>query len=133
MPGVLAPAPPEPYPWERRLGATPLDDGLVEFRVWALDAEAVRVRVGDAEHALRHAGAGVHEGRVRARAGDDYAYLLNARDALPDPASRHQPHGLRGPSRVVDTRAFAWTDGDFAPHPLADLVVYELHVGTFSR
>ncbi|MBW3652588.1 MAG: malto-oligosyltrehalose trehalohydrolase [Actinobacteria bacterium] len=123
----------EVYPWERRLGATVLDEGIVEFRVWALGAEDVRVRVGGEEHALAPAGGGVHEAQVRAQSGEDYVYVL-AGDAggLPDPASRHQPGGLRGPSRVVDPRAFAWTDAAFTPHALADLVIYELHVGTFT-
>jgi maltooligosyltrehalose trehalohydrolase len=39
---------------------------------------------------------------------------------------------LRGPSRVLDPDAFAWTDADFEPPPLRDLVIYELHVGTFT-
>jgi len=122
------------YPWERRLGATPLGDGAVEFRVWALGAERVRVRVGDDEHALTHVGEGIHEGRVDAHAGEDYVYLLGEHetDGLPDPASRHQPEGLRGPSRIVDTRAFAWSDAGFAPRPLSEHVIYELHVGTFT-
>jgi maltooligosyltrehalose trehalohydrolase len=120
------------YPWERPLGATPLDDGVVEFRVWALDRDDVRVRLGDREHALAHAGHGVHEGRVPARPGDDYVYVLDGGEPLPDPATRHQPEGLRGPSRVVDPRAFAWTDADFQPPALADLVIYELHIGTFT-
>ncbi len=123
----------ELHPWERRLGATPLDDDAVEFRVWAPDAEHVRVRVGADEHALTHAGDGIHEGRVDALGGEDYVYLLDGGEhALPDPASRHQPAGLRGPSRIVDPKAFAWTDAAFAPHPLDDLVIYELHVGTFT-
>jgi maltooligosyltrehalose trehalohydrolase len=122
----------EVYPWERRLGATPLDDGIVEFRVWALGAENVRVRVGGAEHALTHVGEGVHEARVFAHGADEYVYLLDDGGALPDPASRHQPTGLRGPSRVIDAKAFAWTDEDFTPHPLSDLVIYELHIGTFT-
>ena len=129
------PAATEPYPWERRLGATPLDDDAVEFRVWALGADTVRVRVGDDEHALAPAGEGIHEGRVDAHGGEDYVYLLE-RDGevheLPDPASRHQPEGLRGPSRIVDAKAFAWTDGDFATRPLNEHVIYELHVGTFT-
>jgi maltooligosyltrehalose trehalohydrolase len=129
------------YPWERRLGATPLDDGIVEFRVWALAAERVRVRVGGAEHELGHAGEGIHEGRVATPAGEDYVYLLDGdgagdggtgERALPDPASRHQPAGLRGPSRIVDTQAFDWTDAGFRPHPLDELVIYELHVGAFT-
>jgi len=122
----------EPLPWERRLGSTPVGDGLTEFRVWAQHAVGeVRVRVGDREHALSDAGGGVHEARVAAHAGEDYVYVFGDH-ALPDPGSRHQPGGLRGPSRVVDTAVFAWTDHDFAPRPLAEQVIYELHVGTFT-
>jgi maltooligosyltrehalose trehalohydrolase len=122
----------EPLPWERPLGATPVDDGLVEFRVWAQDACEVRVRIGDREHDLADAGGGVHAARVPAQPGDDYVYLLGEH-ALPDPASRHQPGGLRGPSRVVDARAFAWTDDDFTLRSLAEQVIYELHIGTFTQ
>ncbi|HWC26529.1 MAG TPA: malto-oligosyltrehalose trehalohydrolase, partial [Solirubrobacteraceae bacterium] len=75
----------------------------------------------------------VHEAQVAARGGADYRYVLGDDGAeLPDPASRHQPEGLRGPSRVLDPKAFAWTDGDFVPHPPTDLVIYELHIGTFT-
>src|SRR5205814_7277782 len=48
------------------------------------------------------------------------------------PASRSQPYGVRGPSAVVDPAAFAWTDDGWAGVTLHDLVLYELHVGTFS-
>ena len=41
----------------------------------------------------------------------------SASDELPDPASRHQPEGLRGPSRIVDPRAFAWTDDGLRAAP----------------
>jgi maltooligosyltrehalose trehalohydrolase len=128
------PAAVDSCPWERPLGATPVDDDLVEFRVWALEADRVAVRVGeDREHELADAGHGVHEAQVPAHAGEDYVYLLDDRDPLPDPASRHQPEGLRGPSRIVDPRAFAWTDERFGPAPLTELVIYELHVGTFTE
>jgi maltooligosyltrehalose trehalohydrolase len=125
------PADIEYFPWERRLGATPLDDGSVQFRVWAPQRDDVWVRVGDREHALIPAGHGMHEVRVPAQAGEDYVYVLDGVD-LPDPSSRHQPAGLRGPSRIVDAAAFAWTDQDFTAPSLRDLVVYELHVGTFT-
>ncbi len=127
--------PDETRPWERRLGATALDDGLVEFRVWALDRDDVRVRIGDdeqREHALEHVGHGVHEARVPAQTGEDYVFVLDREQALPDPATRHQPEGLRGPSRVVDPRAFQWNDASFQPRPLAEQVIYELHIGTFT-
>jgi len=126
------PATDQSLPWERPLGAIPTGDGLVEFRVWALRTGEVRVRIADAEHALSDAGGGVHETVVAARAGEDYAFLLDGEHELPDPASRHQPAGLRGPSRIVDPRAFAWSDGGFKPRPLAEQVIYELHVGTFT-
>jgi maltooligosyltrehalose trehalohydrolase len=122
----------EPYPWERPLGATPIDDGLVEFRVWALYPDGVRLRVGDRRHRMHDAGHAIYEARVEARAGEDYAYLLGEERELPDPASRCQPAGLRGPSRIVDPRALRWTDEHFIAHPLSDLVIYELHVGTFT-
>ena len=51
---------------------------------------------------------------------------------LPDPASRWQPDGLRGPSAVVDPAAFEWSDATWHPPVLHDLVLYELHVGTFT-
>jgi len=125
----------ESYVWERPLGATPLDDGLVEFRVWALNADDPQLRVGDRRHSMDHAGRGIYEAKVEARAGEDYGYLLGGEDGgeLPDPLSRSQPEGLRGPSRIIDSRAFEWTDDDFRPHALADLVIYELHIGTFTR
>src|SRR3954470_22827953 len=120
------------YPWERALGAVPGDDGTVEFRVWAPHPERVDVRVGGADHALADEGFGVRCARVPAHAGDDYWFVLDGRE-LPDPASRWQPHGLRGPSRVVDPGAFAWTDaGWHGGAELRDAVLYELHVGTFT-
>ncbi len=119
------------YPWERPLGAVPVGDGLVEVRAWAPAAEGVRVRIGDREHALADVGFGMREARVPGRAGEDYVLVLDG-DELPDPASRHQPAGLRGPSRIVDPRRFAWTDAGFRPPDLAGLVIYELHIGTFT-
>jgi maltooligosyltrehalose trehalohydrolase len=120
------------YPWERALGAVPRGDGTVEFRVWAPHPERVDVRVNGTDHELRPEGYGVRSAVVEARAGDDYAYVLDGRE-LPDPATRHQPAGLRGPSRIVDPGAFEWTDaGRHGGAELRDAVLYELHVGTFT-
>jgi maltooligosyltrehalose trehalohydrolase len=113
---------------QRPFGAVPVEGGRVRFRVWAPAGEPTLIVRGE-EHSLTDAGDGVWEADVAARDGDDYVYRLNGRE-LPDPASRFQPEGVRGPSRVVDTSRFA-----IAPGPeltLDDLVLYELHVGTFS-
>jgi maltooligosyltrehalose trehalohydrolase len=121
------------YPWERALGAVPGDDGTVEFRVWAPHPERVDVRVGGADHELTPEGYGIRSARVQAKAGDDYVFVVDGRE-LPDPASRWQPAGLRGPSRIVDPRQFEWTDGGrHGGAELRDAVLYELHVGTFTE
>ncbi|HEV2768944.1 MAG TPA: alpha-amylase family glycosyl hydrolase, partial [Solirubrobacteraceae bacterium] len=118
-------------PWEQPLGATPLEDGRTRFRVWAPRPHEVVLRVEGVDHELHEEGHGVLVADVEAGHGDSYAYVLDGH-ALPDPCTRHQPEGLRGPSRVVDPARFAWTDGGWRGVPLAELVLYELHVGTFS-
>ena len=115
----------------QKLGAIPVGSDRVAFRVWAPRAASVAVRVAGAEHALWRADDGTWSAAVSARAGDDYVFVLDDARAWPDPCSRWQPEGVRGPSRVLDTRAF-----DIARRPelsLNELVLYELHVGTFSQ
>jgi maltooligosyltrehalose trehalohydrolase len=119
------------YPWERPLGASPTGDGRVTFRAWAPAAEHVAVRAGGDEHALADEGFGVRSATIAAQVGDDYELVLDGA-AWPDPCSRWQPAGLRGPSRVLDAGAFAWTDGGWTGVRVEDLVVYELHIGTFT-
>jgi maltooligosyltrehalose trehalohydrolase len=123
---------PEPtYTWERPLGARPVGPGRTAFRVWAPRAERLALRVRGAEHPLSDAGYGIFEAQAEAGHGDDYAFLVDG-TALPDPCTRWQPEGLRGPSRVLDTGAFAWTDADWRAPDLREVVLYELHVGTFT-
>jgi maltooligosyltrehalose trehalohydrolase len=120
------------YPWERPLGAHVLVDGRAEFRVWAPSATTVSLIVGDRTHALVDAGYGMYETEIPAIAGEDYAFVLDGTE-LPDPSSRWQPHGLRGRSRLLDARQLLSAhDGFTAPVP-DQLLIYELHVGTFSE
>jgi maltooligosyltrehalose trehalohydrolase len=111
----------------RRLGAVPVADGAVEVCVWAPGAREVSVRAAE-ESALERDG----EYWVGRFAGDDYCLLVDG-EAWPDPCSRWQPEGVRGPSRVLDTAAFEWSDDGWSGLSLDDLVIYELHVGTFSE
>jgi maltooligosyltrehalose trehalohydrolase len=117
--------------WQR-LGAVPLPAGAVEFRVWAPDAARVDVRLDGGDRPLEPLGEGVFAGEAPAAPGDDYRFVLDGGAAWPDPCSRRQPEGVRGPSRVVDTSAFTWTDGGWGGVALAELALYELHVGTFT-
>jgi maltooligosyltrehalose trehalohydrolase len=53
------------------------------------------------------------------------------KNELPDPASRYQPDGVHGPSAVVD-QGFSWSDENWKGLPLKEMIIYELHVGTFT-
>lgn len=64
--------------------------------------------------------------------GTRYMFVLPGGVERPDPASRHQPEGVHGPSAVVDPR-FAWSDADWRGIPLQKYVIYEMHVGTFTE
>jgi len=124
----------EPYPWELALGARPVDDGRTEFRVWAPRAETVQLRLGGETLPMTDAGFGIHETVVAVpdRAHPtDYEYVVDGRP-LPDPCTRWQPEGLRGPSRLFDARSLPGAGDGFAAARGQDLVIYELHVGTFS-
>ena len=67
------------------------------------------------------------------RTGADYFYRLDGERDRPDPVSRWRPEGVHGPTRIVDPSTFRWTDDRWRGVGTADLVIYELHVGTFSR
>ena len=125
---------------ERRLGATPFE-GATRFEVWAPDARRVEVLVEgvpDAHDLLlapvvgdpgEPTWVGIVEG---VGAGDHYRLRLDGGDALPDPASRFQPDGVHGASEIVDTARFGWSDAGWRGVDLAEAVLYELHIGTFT-
>jgi maltooligosyltrehalose trehalohydrolase len=118
-----------------RLGATPSHDGTsCRFVVWAPNAERVEVCLLDPDRTepLHPAGEGSFAADVAGvSAGRRYRYRLDGGEQLPDPASALQPDGVGGPSQVVDPD-HDWTDAGWRGVALADLVLYELHVGTFT-
>jgi maltooligosyltrehalose trehalohydrolase len=119
------------YPWERPLGARLIDAEHAEFRVWAPRAREVALLVDGWRESLTDVGFGVFETLAPAAPNSDYAYLVAPDgDPLPDPCSRWQPYGLRGPSRILPD---APPPAAFTAPPLGDLVVYELHIGAFSE
>ena len=63
--------------------------------------------------------------------GSCYRYLVDGK-AFPDPASRRQPEGVHGPSEVIDPEAYDWRDVEWRGRPWEEIVIYELHLGTFS-
>ncbi len=118
-----------------RLGATPLPGRRCTFQVWAPLASSVEVKLPGSGRIepLRASDDGHFSGTLsQIDVGVEYVYRLDGKRELPDPASREQAQGVHGPSRVCDLR-YDWQDGAWRGLPLRNYVLYELHVGTFSR
>ncbi|MDP9161645.1 MAG: malto-oligosyltrehalose trehalohydrolase, partial [Acidobacteriota bacterium] len=117
-------------------GAEVQSDGSVRFRLWAPAANAVSVSLADGlDLPLNRREDGWFEMITSsAKAGDLYQYRVNGDLKVPDPASRFQPQDVHGPSQIVNPNAFQWTDADahWRGRPWEEVVIYELHVGTFS-
>lgn len=106
----------------------------VHFRVWAPERERVEVVTENATVLLHPEGNGYYSGTAPGlQAGAPYRYRLDGKLAFPDPASRYQPEGPHGPSEVVDPRSYAWRDAGWQGLSLEGQVLYEMHVGTFTR
>jgi maltooligosyltrehalose trehalohydrolase len=105
----------------------------VEFSVWAPKTERVALHLdGFAPVELGRDASGVFSGSANARPGDRYCYSINGK-CFPDPVSRHLPEGVHGRTEIVDPDAFRWSDEDWRGLPFHEYVIYELHVGTFSK
>lgn len=112
--------------------------GGVHFRVWAPQPRAVSLVLGENEDLsgaqicpLTAEEGGYWSGLVAgARAGMHYRFRLENGD-FPDMASRFQPRGPHGASRIVDP-AFAWTDAAWPGVGRECQIIYEMHIGTFT-
>ncbi len=122
----------EPLPF----GAECLDAG-VRFRLWAPNAATVAVVLTSEESCvtlpMERRDQGWFE-RVTDKAGPGsrYRYRIDGGLLVPDPAARFQPEDVHGQSEVIDPRAFRWQDAQWRGRPWEEVVIYELHVGTFS-
>ncbi len=125
------------------LGAEIIGGGKVRFRVWAPRARKVQLvlqkndegeSVRDQAFDLAAEKNGFFSKTISARAGDRYGYRLNGKKRVfPDPASRFQPDGVHGLSQIIDPRAFKWSDRAWTGLRLKGQVIYEMHIGTFTR
>jgi len=115
------------------LGASVLED-TVTFAVWAPRCRSVDVAVeGRRPQSMTRGADDVFTLTLTDVApGTRYRYPLDGEQHRPDPTARWQPEGVHGASAVVDPQRFLWTDADFRGHAPGDLVIYQLHVGTFT-
>lgn len=123
-----------------RLGATVVENAT-RFEVWAPGARSVEIEIESASsthvHSLVSADCepGLSTWTVTVDSvghGDRYRYRLDGGAWLADPASRWQPDGVHGSSAVVDESRYAWGDDAWPGVALAETVLYEMHVGTFT-
>jgi maltooligosyltrehalose trehalohydrolase len=120
----------------RTLGACVAEGRRCIFKVWAPAATSVDV------HVVEHGGKPCPMSRCEngywqlqledVAPGTLYFYRLNGSEERPDPASTSQPRGVHGPSAVIPM-SFDWHDRAWHGLPLEQYVLYELHVGTFTR
>lgn len=117
-------------------GARCLGEGGCRFRLWAPLRDEVFLRILTPEDRLipmQRKGMGYWEAEVEdVLPGSRYLYRLDKGLERPDPASSFQPQGVHGPSEVVDHRAFGWRDEEWKGLELEEMILYELHVGTFT-
>ena len=66
--------------------------------------------------------------------GDDYSFLMDDDPtAYPDPRGLRQPNGVHGASQIYCHDAFEWHDQLWRGAPRTGAVLYEVHIGTFSK
>jgi maltooligosyltrehalose trehalohydrolase len=122
----------------RLLGATVNPDRSVTWRVWVPRAGSVDLVLfrenGVVSFPMRAIERGIYE-RTEAEVAEGcrYGFSLDGGPPRADPASLWQPDGVAPPSAVLDPKRFRWTDGEWRGVEQPDLIVYELHVGTFTH
>lgn len=120
------------------IGARMIGSDKASFKVWAPYAPKLSVKIFSRKTTqsitLKKERNGYFSGSAEnVRNGDRYYYKFGDGRELPDPVSRFQPEGVHGPSQIIDPLTFLWDDKNWKGVPLKDLIIYELHVGTFTR
>jgi maltooligosyltrehalose trehalohydrolase len=124
------------------IGAELIGKKGTHFRVWAPKAEQLDLVIEESAaknakrtfHPLEADEGDYFSGVANVGAGACYRFRVNSAENFhPDPASRFQPDGPHGSSCVVDPTKFEWTDADWLGTKLKGQVIYEMHVGTFTR
>ncbi len=128
-----------PRPIQRLPQGAEADEFGVHYRVWAPVCQQLSVEVSDPAGTplrtvpLGRSDRGFFDGvDAEGSPGDLYKFRLDGAQSFPDPASRFQPQGVHGPSMVVDPDTYEWNDALWQRPPFRDLVIYELHLGTWT-
>jgi maltooligosyltrehalose trehalohydrolase len=109
----------------------------VKYCIWSPDSHSLSVEIrasGETRSLpLEKDPSGYHFGTdPDGKPGDIYGFRRGGGPVLPDPASRFQYETVHGPAVVVDPSAYKWNDSTWKRPPFRDVVIYELHIGTFT-
>jgi maltooligosyltrehalose trehalohydrolase len=125
------------------IGAELIAPNQTSFRIWAPKARDVDLVLEESAEKnakrlfqpLEREEGGYFSGAADVGAGALYRFRVddNREHFHPDPASRFQPHGPHGSSCVVDPKRFAWTDSKWRGVKMKGQVIYEMHIGTFTK
>jgi maltooligosyltrehalose trehalohydrolase len=119
-----------------KIGSNYLGNGRCEFTVWAPTRDEVAVQIVSPSPRLlpmqkdewgyfKVVAEDIEPGTL-------YFYKLSGELDRPDPASHSQPNDVHGSSEVVEHSKMNWTDAGWSGIPLEEMILYELHVGTFT-
>lgn len=118
---------------KRTIGVNLSSQGAA-VNVWSPLAQTVSVVVGEVEMPLKKTDDGYWMATSdKLGEGTRYRLKKDGGPALPDPTSLSQPDGVHGDSEIIHPTSFSWSKSDWKNIPLADYILYELHVGTFSE
>ena len=119
-----------------KIGARQADNSGYEFIVWAPQINEVALKLVTPEVRIipmeRDRWGYWHTKVENIEAGARYLYRIDNDEERPDPASHLQPLGVHGPSEIVTHSGYSWSDQGWAGIPIEQLIIYELHVGTFT-
>lgn len=119
-----------------KIGAHYLGNGRCDFVLWAPFLKEVTVRIVSPQERIilmeRNSWGYWRVAVDRIFPETLYFYRLEGTLDRPDPASNFQPKGVHGPSQVIDHSPFQWEDENWSGIPLEEMIIYELHVGTFT-
>lgn len=115
-------------------GAEYVAAGEVRFRLWAPGQKTVILRLNGEDTEMSRTDDGWFELLATGISpGAEYNYVLPDGTTVPDPASRGQKDDVNGPSLAIDPTNYAWRHPEWKGRPWEEAVVYELHVGTFTK
>ncbi|MBF0366933.1 MAG: malto-oligosyltrehalose trehalohydrolase [Oligoflexia bacterium] len=106
---------------------------MKNLEVWAPKAKQMHLLLQGKKHPLKK---NLHDLWVFEHPfvhGTEYSFFVDEEGPYPDPRSLSQPLGVHGPSCWIDHSQYHWKDHHFKPTPLSGAVIYELHIGTYTK